>query len=186
MPIAEALLARGFIVHILKFFQWISGAFRMQQSRLTFDVIETLNLPAYPHLGDLVVAVEKKYGKSLLFEEGTVESLGEGVTGQWIDTPHHGIIRYLRGARAWSAHIVLHELSHILLGHKGRPLDGLIAGSFFSGIGKRHGVSWMCRAVDVPLDDAEAAAENLAFGLAQALHASPEKEATQAERVFGL
>jgi hypothetical protein len=40
--------------------------------------------------------------------------------------------------------------------------------------------------VDVPLDEAEAAAENLAFGLAQVLHAAPEKEATKAERVFGL
>jgi hypothetical protein len=158
----------------------------MEQSKLTTDVIATLDLPAYPDLGHLVAAVEKKYGKSLVFEEGTVDSLGDGVTGQWIDTPHHGIVRYLRGARAWSAHVVLHELSHILLGHKGKPLDGLIAGSFFSSIGKRHGVSWMCRAVDIPLDEAEAAAENLAFGLAQVLHAAPEKEATKAERVFGL
>lgn len=158
----------------------------MEQSKLTAEVIETLNLPLYPDLGDLVAAVEGKYGKSLFFEEGSLESLGEGVTGHWIDTPSHGIVRYLRGARAWSVHVVLHELSHILLGHKGKPLDGLIAGSFFSGIGKRHGVSWMCRAVDLPLDEAEAAAENLAFGLAQVLHAAPEKEATKAERVFGL
>lgn len=158
----------------------------MEQSKLTAEVIETLNLPLYPDLGDLVAAVEGKYGKSLLFEEGSLESLGEGVTGHWIDTPSHGIVRYLRGARAWSVHVVLHELSHILLGHKGKPLDGLIAGSFFSRIGKRHGVSWMCRAVDLPLDEAEAAAENLAFGLAQVLHAAPEKEATKAERVFGL
>lgn len=158
----------------------------MEQSKLTADVIETLNLPPYPDLGDLVAAVEGKYGKSLLFEEGSLESLGEGVTGHWIDTPSHGIVRYLPGAKAWSVHVVLHELSHILLGHKGKPLDGLIAGSFFSRIGKRHGVSWMCRAVDLPLDEAEAAAENLAFGLAQVLHAAPEKEATKAERVFGL
>jgi hypothetical protein len=158
----------------------------MEQSTLTADVIDTLNLPAYPDLGDLVTAVEEKYGKRLVFEEGTVDSLGEGVTGQWIDTPSHGIVRYLRGAKAWSVHVVLHELSHILLGHKGKPLDGLIAGSFFSGIGRRNGVGWMCRAVDVPLDEAEAAAENLAFGLARVLHATPVKEATKAERVFGL
>lgn len=158
----------------------------MDQSQLTADVIETLNLPAYPDLGDLVKAVEKKYGKRLVFEEGTVDSLGEGVTGQWIDTASHGIVSYLRGAKAWSVHIVLHELSHILLGHKGKPLDGLIGGSFFTGIGKRNGVSWMCRAVDVPLDEAEAAAENLAFGLARVLHAMPAKESTKAERVFGL
>jgi hypothetical protein len=44
----------------------------------------------------------------------------------------------------------------------------------------------MCRAVDVPLDEAEAAAENLAYGLARALHATPEKGSTKAERVFGL
>ena len=158
----------------------------MDQSTLTADIIETLNLPAYPDLGDLVRAVEETYGKRLVFEEGTVDSLGEGVTGQWIDTPSHGIVRYLQGAKAWSVHVVLHELSHILLGHKGKPLDGLISGSFFSGIGKRNGVSWMCRAVDVPLDEAEAAAENLAFGLARILHATPVKEATKAERVFGL
>ncbi|WP_211880058.1 hypothetical protein [Pseudarthrobacter albicanus] len=158
----------------------------MEQSKLTVDVIESLNLPPYPDLSDLVAGVEKRYGKSLVFEEGTVDSLGEGVTGHWIDTPTHGIVRYLHGAKAWSVHVVLHELSHILLGHKGKPLDGLIAGSFFSSIGKRHGVSWMCRAVDVPLDEAEAAAENLAFGLAQVLHATPAKEATKAERVFGL
>lgn len=158
----------------------------MEQTKLTADTIKSLNLPAYPALSDLVGSVEEKYGKSLIFEEGTVSSLGEGVTGQWIDTPSHGIVRYLRGAKAWSVHVVLHELSHILLGHKGKPLDGLIAGSFFSGIGKRHGVSWMCRAVDVPLDEAEAAAENLAFGMAQVLHAAPQKEATKAERVFGL
>lgn len=158
----------------------------MKQTKLTVDTIKSLNLSAYPALSDLVGAVEEKYGKSLIFEEGTVSSLGEGVTGQWIDTPSHGIVRYLRGAKAWSVHVVLHELSHILLGHKGKPLDGLIGGSFFSGIGKRHGVSWMCRAVDVPLDEAEAAAENLAFGLARVLHAAPQKEATKAERVFGL
>jgi hypothetical protein len=158
----------------------------MEQSNLTVDVIESLNLPAYPGLHDLVTAVEEMYGKNLVFEEGTAVSLGEGVTGQWIDTASHGIVRYLRGASSWSLHVVLHELSHILLGHKGKPLDGLIAGSFFSGIGKRHGVSWMCRAVDVPLDQAEAAAENLAFGLARILHAAPEKAATKAERVFGL
>jgi hypothetical protein len=158
----------------------------MQQTKLTADTVESLNLPAYPTLSDLVGSVEEKYGKTLIFEEGTVSSLGEGVTGQWIDTPSHGIVRYLRGAKAWTVHVVLHELSHIILGHKGRPLDGLIAGSFFSGIGKRNGVSWMCRAVDVPLDAAEAAAENLAFGLAQVLHAAPQKEATKAERVFGL
>ena len=158
----------------------------MEQAALTADVIETLNLPAYPDLGDVVYAVEEKYGKRLIFEEGTVESLGEGVTGQWLDTPGYGIVRYLRGAKACSVHVILHELSHILLGHKGKPLDGLIAGSFFSGIGKRNGVSWMCRAVDVPLDEAEAAAERLAFGLAQVLHATPMKEATKAERVFGL
>lgn len=162
------------------------GARPIEPSKLTIDVIESLNLPVYPDLGAVVGAVEKKYGKSLIFEEGTVSSLGEGVTGQWIDTPSHGIVRYLQGAKAWSVHVVLHELSHILLGHKGKPLDGLIAGSFFSSIGKRHGVSWMCRAVDVPLDEAEAAAENLAFGLAQILHAAPRKEATKAESVFGL
>ena len=158
----------------------------MEQATLTTDVIATLNLPAYPDLSDLVRTVEGKYGKRLVFEEGTVDSLGEGVTGQWIDTPNQGIVRYLSGPRAWSVHVVLHELSHILLGHQGKPLDGLIAGSFFSGIGKRNGVSWMCRAVDVPLDEAEAAAENLAFGLARVLHATPAKEATKAERVFGL
>ena len=59
----------------------------MEQATLTADVIETLNLPAYPDLGDLVIAVEEKYGKPLVFEEGTVDSLGEGVTGHWIDTP---------------------------------------------------------------------------------------------------
>ncbi|MGO4490487.1 hypothetical protein AB4Y86_00135 [Arthrobacter sp. 2YAF22_2] len=158
----------------------------MEQSTLTADVIETLNLPKYPKLDDLVNAVETKYGKRLVFEEGTVDTLGEGVTGQWIDTSTHGIVRYLRGPQVWIMHVVLHELSHILLGHKGKPLDGLIAGSFFSGIGKRNGVSWMCRAVDVPLDEAEAAAENLAFGLARVLHATPVKEKTKAERVFGL
>jgi hypothetical protein len=158
----------------------------MDQATMTADVIENLNLPLYPDLGDLVNAVEAKYGKHLVFEEGTVESLGDGVTGQWIDTPSHGIVRYLKGATSWSVHVVLHELSHILLGHKGKPLDGLIAGSFFSGIGKRNGVSWMCRAVDVPLDEAEAAAENLAFGLARILHATPARETTKAERVFGL
>lgn len=158
----------------------------MEKSKLTVDVIESLNLPSYPSLGDLVTAVQEKYGKSLVFEEGSVDSLGEGVTGQWIDTATHGIVRYLKGANSWSIHVVLHELSHILLGHKGKPLDGMIGGSFFSGVGKRNGVSWMCRAVDVPLDEAEAAAENLAFGLAQVLHTAPEKEATNAERVFGL
>lgn len=158
----------------------------MQQAALTADVIETLHLPAYPDLGDVVTAVEEKYGKRLVFEECTLDSLGEGVTGQWIDTPTHGLVRYRRGAKAWSVHVVLHELSHILLGHKGKPLDGLIAGAFFSGVGKRNGVSWMCRAVDVPLDEAEAAAENLAYGLARALHATPEKGSTKAERVFGL
>jgi hypothetical protein len=158
----------------------------MEQSKLTVDVIESLRLPEYPDLGDLVDAVEKKYGKSLLFEEATADTLGQGVTGHWIDTPSHGIVRYLRGAKAWSVHIVLHELSHILLGHRGKALDGMIAGSFFSGIGKRRGVSWMCRAIDAPLDEAEAAAENLAFGLAQVLHSSRVKEATKAERMFGL
>ena len=48
----------------------------MEQSKLTVDVIEALNLPPYPTLSDLVVAVEKKYGKSLVFEEGSAESLG--------------------------------------------------------------------------------------------------------------
>lgn len=158
----------------------------MKQTTLTTEVIESLNLPTYPSLSDLVTSVEKKYGKALVFEEGTVNSLGEGVTGHWIDTPTHGIVRYLRGATVWSVHVVLHELSHILLGHKGKPLDGLLAGSFFSSIGKRQGISWMCRSVDAPLSEAEAAAENLAFGLAGMLHASPEKEATKAERVFGL
>ena len=103
----------------------------MQQTKLTADTVESLNLPAYPTLSDLVGSVEEKYGKTLIFEEGTVSSLGEGVTGQWIDTPSHGIVRYLRGAKAWSIHVVLHELSHILLGHKGKPLDGLIGGSSF-------------------------------------------------------
>lgn len=158
----------------------------MEQTTLTAEAIKSLNLPTYPSLNDLVISVEKKYGKTLVFEEGTANSLGEGVTGHWIDTPTYGIVRYLRGAAAWSVHVVLHELSHILLGHKGKPLDGLLAGSFFSSIGKRQGVSWMCRSVDVPLDEAEVAAENLAFGLAEMLHASPEKEATKAERVFGL
>lgn len=158
----------------------------MEQTTLTAEVIKSLNLPTYPSLNDLVISVEKKYGKTLVFEEGTPNSLGEGVTGHWIDTPTHGIVRYLRGAAAWSVHVVLHELSHILLGHKGKPLDGLLAGSFFSSIGKRQGVSWMCRSVDVPLDEAEVAAENLAFGLAEMLHARPEREATKAERVFGL
>ncbi len=117
----------------------------MEQSKLTVDVIEALNLPPYPALSDLVVAVEKKYGKNLVFEEGSVDSLGEGVTGHWIDTPGHGIVRYLRGAKAWSVHVVLHELSHILLGHKGKPLDGLIAGSFFF----RHWQEARCQ-LDVP------------------------------------
>ena len=40
----------------------------MEQSKLTVDVIEALNLPPYPALSELVVAVEKKYGKSLVFE----------------------------------------------------------------------------------------------------------------------
>jgi hypothetical protein len=158
----------------------------MERSSSTMEVIESLNLPPYPNLGHLVAAVEEKYGKPLVFEEGSPETLGEGVTGHWIDMTGHGIVRYLPGVKAWSRHVVLHELSHILLGHKGKPFDGLISGGFFSGIGKRRGVSWMCRAVDVPLDEAEAAAENLAFGLAQILHAEPKKTISKAERVFGL
>lgn len=54
----------------------------MEQATLTTDVIATLNLPAYPDLSDLVRTVEGKYGKRLVFEEGTADSLGEGVTGQ--------------------------------------------------------------------------------------------------------
>jgi hypothetical protein len=162
------------------------GTQPIEQSELTVGVIESLALSEYPVLSDLVAAVERKYGKQLIFQEVGEETLGDGVTGHWIDLPAHGVVRYLSGVKSWSLHVVLHELSHILLGHKGKPFDGLVAGGFFTGVGKRHGVSWMCRAVDVPLDEAEAAAENLAFGLAQVLHATPEKTVSKAERVFGL
>jgi hypothetical protein len=162
------------------------GTQPVEGSSLTTDVIESLDLPPNPTLGHLVAAVERKYGKPLVFEESSPEILGEGVTGQWIDLPGHGIVRYLPGIKTWSRHVVLHELSHILLDHKGKPFDGLVSAGFFLGIGKRRGVSWMCRAVDVPLDEAEEAAENLAFGLAQILHTAPVKTVSKAERVFGL
>lgn len=162
------------------------GADPMERSSLTMEVLKSLDLPQYPNLSHLVAAVEGKYGKPLVFEEVSPETLGEGVTGHWIDTPTHGIVRYLPGVKSWSRHVVLHELSHILLGHKGKPFDGMLSAGFFSGVGKRRGVSWMCRAVDVPLDEAEAAAENLAFGLAQILQSAPKKSISKAERVFGL
>jgi hypothetical protein len=156
-----------------------------QMTALTVQVVESLNLPDRPTLADVVAAVEAKYGKEILFEVSDESKLGTGVTGRWLDGTC-GVISYLSGPKSWSLHIVLHELSHILLGHKGAPVKEDPTPSYFSGmLGKRRGIARMiCRKVDAPLEGREAEAENLAYGLARLIHA-PAKP-TKAEQVLGL
>lgn len=158
------------------------------QSPATTAIIESLDLGFAPDLSDLIRAVESMYGKELLFEEAVEEdALGKGVTGTWTSTPTHGVIRYRSGVKSWVMHVVLHELSHILLGHRGLPGLGLESAGLIHRVGGRRGVGWMlCRQIDVPLTESELAAENLAFGLAQVLRASSSPTANKAEKVFGL
>lgn len=157
-------------------------------SRATMAVIESLELGPAPDLGHLIGAVEKKYGKKLLFEEVADDDvLGAGVTGTWTSTPTHGVIRYRAGIKSWVRHIVLHELSHILLGHRAKPGFGVESAGLISHVGGRRGVGWMlCRQIDIPLTESELAAENLAFGLAQVLRGPSAPSTNEAEKVFGL
>lgn len=149
-------------------------------------VVESLNLSSRPTLAELVTAVEGKYGKKIVIEECSPEALGPGVTGAWYDTPVLGIIRHIKGLPLWVRHVILHELSHILLGHKGTMTGGFESAGYFTSVGQRRGVSWMCRSVAGHHSKAEQEAEDLAFSLASVLVQAPSLEKTQAEKVFGF
>lgn len=158
----------------------------LEPTELSLATIELLRLPASPTLPQLITAVERRYGKPLEFEEVEEAVMRPGITGRWIDLADKGVIQYRQGHRFWSRHVILHEFGHILLGHKGKKADGLESGGFFSKVGGRRGISWMCRPVDIPLEDTERAAENLAYALGQTLTTLPTAEISDAERVFGL
>ncbi len=158
----------------------------LEPTELSLRTIQSLQLPASPTLPHLISAVERAYGKPLEFDEVPDEVLAEGVTGRWVDMPDRGIIQYRRGHAFWCRHVILHEFGHILLGHKGEPADGLQSAGFFSGVGKRRGISWMCRPAAIPLEEVEQAAENLAYALAQRLVTGQDACVSDAERIFGL
>jgi hypothetical protein len=164
----------------------LTGNQLLEPTELSRRTIQSLHLPASPTLPHLISAVERAYGKPLEFDEVADEVLADGVTGRWIDMPDRGIIQYRRGHAFWCRHVILHEFGHILLGHKGEPADGLQSAGFFLGVGKRRGISWMCRPAAIPLEEAEQAAENLAYALAQRLVTGQDACVSDAERIFGL
>lgn len=150
------------------------------------EIVASLGLSSRPTLNEVIAAVEGRYGKKIVIEECSPEHLGPGVTGAWYDTPVLGIIRHLKGIPVWVRHVILHELAHILLGHKGTPASGLVSAGYLTHVGRRRGISWMCRSVDGHHSEAERAAEDLAYSLANVLVQAPGHEKTQAEKVFGL
>lgn len=54
------------------------------------------------------------------------QSLGDGVSGAWVAGPEVDIVFYEEhAAPLHQQHIILHELAHIVCGHKGIPLAAL-------------------------------------------------------------
>lgn len=158
----------------------------MKRSEVALSAFAALQLPPRPHLGDIVAAVEKGYGKPLILQEVEPSALGPNITGQWTDFLTHGVIEYVLGRRVWQLHVILHELSHIVLDHKSHQSGAMIESGFFQGVGSRKGVSWMFRQVDAPVNQVECAAEDLAYVFADSLLGTPQGQATLAERIFGL
>ena len=163
-----------------------NGVGQLERSEVARAAFATLELPAKPSLLDLITAVERRYGKPLTLRQVPASSLGKGVTGQWQDTPTHGVIDYTAGSRVWQLHVILHELSHIILDHKSHTSAGFVEAGFFQSVGQRKGVSWMFRHAGKPSDHVECVAEDLAYVLADALRDSGADQAGPAERIFGL
>ncbi|MFK4637148.1 hypothetical protein ABIA52_000037 [Paenarthrobacter histidinolovorans] len=158
----------------------------MEPTNATLRAIASLRLPAAPTFSELVAAVEEQCGKRIRFHESTKAFLGKGITGCWYARPGVNDIYYLPGDRIWSLHVVLHELSHILLGHKAEKHESLVFGGAVQLVGRRLGLQRLCRPAKVPLTGREAEAENLAYALARLIYARPQGNPTTAERVFGL
>jgi hypothetical protein len=82
---------------------------------------------------DVVVfsqSVAASHGRPIVLRP--VSELGPGTVGVWIPTPEVDIIAYARHTtRMHQEHIVLHELSHIICGHRPVAADSDIAKLLF-------------------------------------------------------
>ncbi|AUS80042.1 ImmA/IrrE family metallo-endopeptidase [Actinoalloteichus sp. AHMU CJ021] len=88
-------------------------------------VLATLDIPVPWSLTAFLSSIERQRGRRILLVPSTMSRYAAVASGLWISRGEEDLIVY--DATASPLHrqnTVFHELAHMLLGHRGRPLSG--------------------------------------------------------------
>lgn len=147
------------------------------------SVVGALNLGERVGFGQLLTAVTEAHGKPIVLRN-IDNAMIPNLTGLWIETERKSFILLPeRDSELHRVHAACHEFGHILLAHDGCGAAAGSAPSLFQHIGRNNGIKRML-ARSLQWDDAERAAERVAYLLSKALRPKDPESSSDFERTF--